>query len=129
MSQQHMYLICAGQHQAAAESLVKKLSERGGPGAIILLTQQEAKLAKSMTVVPIGDEPESGRDAAGWVALIKQLIVLYDYANDDSNQLISRINDIADSYFDGSSEPPTFCPHGRRVSEYCEPCGRVNGGR
>ena len=127
MTQNYMYFLCEDQDKESAKSLIKKLSENGGPGAIVLLTAEEHELMETMHTVPIGPAPEA-RDGGPWIALVKHLITMHDHANDDSDALLSRVNSIADSYFDGSGAPPKFCSHGRMLNEFCAQCGRVHGG-
>jgi hypothetical protein len=54
-----MYFILeTPENKEAANSLLKKMSKKGGPGALILLTPEEHELAGSMHIVPIGPPPD-----------------------------------------------------------------------
>lgn len=57
MNQHYMYFVTT-ENQEAGKTLVKKLSETGGPGAIIMVTKEEMEILNNMKIVPIGMRPE-----------------------------------------------------------------------
>ena len=54
MSQQYMYFLNEEKDKAAIKTLIHKLSNKAGPGAIIKLNGAEFDLIKNMVVIPIG---------------------------------------------------------------------------